>query len=115
MEAIPQFDTNSSPTHVEKDFRFDIQVPLRSVRKISMPFDLRQDPSKYFEPENEKLLFDVFPKTQAIEFDNRVLVYRFDDELPPMPWPQEIAGVPCYLTNDPHDNGPLIPIRYQSR
>ncbi|OQE02700.1 hypothetical protein PENVUL_c039G02126 [Penicillium vulpinum] len=78
-----------------------------------MPFDLRENPSNFVESSNNKLLFEVFPATQAIEFDNRVLVYRFD-ELPPKPWPQQIARVPCYLTTDPKDQGPSIPTRQWS-
>jgi hypothetical protein len=76
-----------------------------------MPFDLCQNPPKFFEPGNRKLLLDVFPGTMRVEYDDRVLVYRFD-QLPAKPWPKMIAGVPCYLTDGPRDEGPTIPIRY---
>jgi hypothetical protein len=33
--------------------------------------------------------------------------------LPAKPWPKKIAGVPCYLTSDPDDQGPIIPILLQ--
>ncbi|KAJ9483242.1 hypothetical protein VN97_g10173 [Penicillium thymicola] len=106
--------SNPTPPQDEKNWRFDLRIPLPSARQMFMPFDLREYPSKFLEPANNNLLFEIFPKTQAIEFDDRVLVYRFD-ELPPKPWPRQIARVPCYLTNDPHDNGPMIPIRHRSR
>ena len=45
-----------------------------------------------------KLLIDLFPTTQAVEFDDRILIFRVE-VLPPKPWPKRIAGVPCYLTD----------------
>lgn len=78
------------------------------------PFNLRQTPSEFHAKENTKLLFDVFPGTRKIDFDNRVLVYHLDN-LPAKPWPKKIAGVPCYLTSDPDDQGPIIPIRRRGR
>lgn len=35
--------------------------------------------------------------------------------MPSKPWPKKIAGVPCYLTADRNDPGPIIPIRCRSR
>ncbi|KAJ5139195.1 uncharacterized protein N7515_004043 [Penicillium bovifimosum] len=69
---------------------------------------------EFHETESSRLLFQVFPGTQRVDFDDRVLVYHFD-QLPAKPWPKKIAGVPCFLTADPNDRGPIIPIRYRSR
>lgn len=77
-----------------------------TTRRIIMPFDLRQTPEKFFEQKSTKFLFDVFPGTRRLVFDDRVLVYR-SDQLPAMPWLKMIAGVP--LTDDPRDEGLIIP------
>jgi hypothetical protein len=87
---------------------------LPSSRQIILPFDLRQNSLKFYETESSRLLFQIFPGTQRVDFDDRVLVYHFD-QLPAKPWPKKIAGVPCFLTADPNDQGPIIPIRYRSR
>ncbi|KAB8239614.1 uncharacterized protein BDW43DRAFT_8965 [Aspergillus alliaceus] len=79
-----------------------------------LPFDLRRTPSKFLKTENFKLLLKVFPGTQRVDFDDRVLVFHLD-QLPAKPWPKKIAGVPCYLTEDLNDQGPIIPIRHRSR
>lgn len=46
-------------------------------------------------------------------FDERILDFHLD-QLPAKPWPKKIAGVPCYLTTDPTDPGPTIPLRFRS-
>ncbi|KAI2720819.1 hypothetical protein CBS147332_4059 [Penicillium roqueforti] len=51
---------------------------------------------------------------RAVEFDDRILIFRVE-VLPPKPWPKRIAGVPCYLTDNPNDKGPAIPFRYRTR
>lgn len=56
----------------------------------------------------------VFPGTQGVDFDERILVFHLD-QLPAKPWPKKIAGVPCYLTTDSNDPGPIIPLRFRSR
>lgn len=83
-------------------------------RQIILPFDLRQTPSKFFEQDSSKLLYEILPGTQRVDFDERVLVYHLA-QLPEKPWPKKIAGIPCYFTADPNDQGPIIPIRYRSR
>lgn len=45
---------------------------------IVLPFDLHQAPKKFNAAENSKLLFDVFPGTQRVDFDERILVYYFN-------------------------------------
>lgn len=55
----------------------------------------------------------MLPGTERVDYDRRVLVYLLN-QLPPKPWPKKIAGLPCYLTTDPNDLGPTIPIRHQS-
>lgn len=37
------------------------------------------------------------------------------ETLPPEPWPLKVANVPCYLTTDPADNGPMVPLVHRSR
>ncbi|KAE8389043.1 hypothetical protein BDV23DRAFT_194689 [Aspergillus alliaceus] len=80
---------------------------------VMLPFDLRRTPSKFLETENFKLLLEVFPGTQRVDFNDRVLVFHLD-RLPAKPWPKKFAGVPCYLTEDANDQGPIIPIRHRS-
>ncbi|KAJ6184358.1 hypothetical protein N7519_005659 [Penicillium mononematosum] len=57
---------------------------------------------------------ELFPTTQEVEFDDRIFIFRVQ-ALPPKPWPKRVAGVPCYLTEDPYDDGPAIPYEYRSR
>ena len=89
------------------------RLGLAGSREIIFPFDLRASPPA-FSGQNLKLLIDLFPTTQAVEFDDRVLIFRVQ-VLPPKPWPKRVAGVPCYLTNDANDKGPVVPCRYRSR
>ena len=87
---------------------------LPASRQIIFEFDLRKSPSKFFEPSSNRYLLSVFPGAHRVDFDERVLVYYFTT-LPPKPWPKQIAGVPCYLTDNEHDLGPSIPIRRPGR
>lgn len=76
----------------------------------TLPFDLHVDPCQFNVRENLDSLLHVFPWTERVDFDTRVLVYRFSRyQLPPKPWPKKVAGVPCYLTDDPKDRGPVAP------
>ena len=47
-------------------------------------------------------------------FDDWVLVYYLPS-LPLKPWPRKGAGVPCFLTTNPNNQGPMIPIERPSR
>lgn len=82
--------------------------------QIILPFDLHRDPSESGKSANQRLLHQILPGTHRIDYDGRVLVYHLD-QLPPKPWPKKIAGLPCYLTTDPNDLGPMIPKWYFSR
>ncbi|KAJ5609271.1 hypothetical protein N7528_009838 [Penicillium herquei] len=109
----------SNPEHGHPRMKPEFEASLTDggnapfPRQIILPFDLRQNPSKFLEPGSRQLLLDVFPHIQNVEFDERVLVYHFD-QLPSKPWPKKIAGVPCFLTADPNERGPMIPIQHQS-
>lgn len=61
------------------------RLGLADSREIIFPFDLRVSPSE-FSGQTFKLLIDLFPTTLAVEFDDRVLIYRVQ-VLPPNPWP----------------------------
>jgi hypothetical protein len=80
---------------------------LSPARELVLDFDLHQSPNKFYHRECRKLLLDAFPGAHAIEFDGRLLVYRFH-QLPPKPWPKKIAGVPCYFTDHDNDLGPIV-------
>ncbi|KAJ5496988.1 hypothetical protein N7463_008975 [Penicillium fimorum] len=89
------------------------RLGLADAHEIIFPFDLRESPSESFKSQNTKLLMDIFPTTQMVESDDRVLIFRVQ-VLPPKPWPKRV-GVPCYLTDDPNHNGPFVPYRSFSR
>lgn len=89
------------------------RLELADSREIILPFHLRASTSEFFS-QNFKLLVDIFPTTQVVECDDRVLIFRVQ-VLPPKPWPKRVAGVLCYLTDDPNDEGSVIPFRYRSR
>ncbi|KAL2849274.1 hypothetical protein BJX68DRAFT_237826 [Aspergillus pseudodeflectus] len=80
---------------------------LSPARELVFDFDLHQSPNRFYDRECRKLLLDAFPGAHAIEFDDRLLVYRFS-QLPPKPWPKKIAGVPCYFTDHDNDLGPTV-------
>lgn len=87
---------------------------LPASRQIIFEFDLRKSPSKFFEHSSNRYLLSVFPGAHRVDFDERFLVYHFKT-LPPKPWPKQVAGVPCYLTDNESDFGPSIPIRRPGR
>ncbi|KAJ5384118.1 hypothetical protein N7517_002029 [Penicillium concentricum] len=68
MSSPPQYGTCPQD---ESNLRLDLQLPLPFTQQILMPFDLREHPSKFLEPPNNKLL-DIFPGTQAVELNDRV-------------------------------------------
>lgn len=78
-------------------------------RQVLLPFDLQTDPHQFRIAANRELLWEVFPNTVRLGFERKILMYQLLS-LPPHPWPQRIAGVPCYLTTMPGDLGPLPPI-----
>ncbi|KAI9367319.1 hypothetical protein BJX61DRAFT_316587 [Aspergillus egyptiacus] len=93
----------------------ETQPNLPISRQIRFPFDLHNSPAKFFDRANTKLLLDIFPSAQGVDFDERMLIYHFQT-LPPKPWPKKVAGVPCYLTDDEQDLGPFARIlRRRSR
>ncbi|KAJ0415689.1 hypothetical protein BJY00DRAFT_326822 [Aspergillus carlsbadensis] len=90
-----------------------VQMPEASPSSIPpaselvFDFDLRESPSKFHDRECRIRLLDAFPTAHAIDFDDRLLVCHFR-QLPPKPWPQRVAGVPCYLTDHDNDLGPFV-------
>lgn len=87
---------------------------LPSAKHIVLPFDLHKNPKGFFERKNIDLLKQLFPSTLRVDFDEWVLVFVLET-LPPKPWPLKVANVPCYLTTDPTDNGPTVPLVHRSR
>ena len=91
-----------------------LEASSLASRHIILPFDLHQDPSHFHEKSNYDLLFGLFPGAQIVQFDDYTLTFRFL-ELPAQPWPKTVAGVPSYLTADPNDRGPSVPLSHWSR
>jgi hypothetical protein len=48
-------------------------------------------------------------------FDDWVLLVYYLPSLPLKPWPRKVAGVPCFLTTNPNNQGSVIPIERPSR
>lgn len=85
-----------------------------SPRHVILPFNLRNNPKDFHNPENRKLLWKIFPQLDILSFDGHFLCFCVK-ALPPKPWPRTVAGVPAYLTTDRNDDGPIPPIKRTSQ
>ncbi|WEW61233.1 hypothetical protein PRK78_006723 [Emydomyces testavorans] len=73
---------------------------------VILPFNLHEDRGSFSKHENRDLLYQLFPGTKGINFDDYFLIF-WVEELPSKPWPLTVAGLPCYITTDRDDDGPL--------
>jgi hypothetical protein len=80
---------------------------LPPAREFVFDFDLHHSPNKFYDRECTNRLLEALPNAHGIEFDGRLLVYRFH-QLPLEQWPIKVAGVPCYFTDHDNDLGPLV-------
>ncbi|KAL3482733.1 hypothetical protein BJX62DRAFT_245593 [Aspergillus germanicus] len=104
-------------THAHPEFHpdspQDTPMTLPTSREVTFEFDLHLQPAEFLSIDRRKLLLDIFPGAHRVEFNERVLVFYFD-QLPAKPWPKKVAGVPCYLTDNENDRGPSFPTRHRS-
>ncbi|KAM0429745.1 hypothetical protein ACHAPT_006351 [Fusarium lateritium] len=78
------------------------------ARHITLPFDLRRDPTAMSNDENRELLSMIFPDTTGVGGDGFFL-YIYVSRMPPKPWPKTIAGLPLILAPSPGPEHSPIP------
>ncbi|OJJ42911.1 hypothetical protein ASPZODRAFT_161911 [Penicilliopsis zonata CBS 506.65] len=114
-EAYIEQRVSLKASHAHPDpsppWRTHVDVP--PSRDIVLPFDLTRNPEAYSNPENQELLMQVFRDCIALSFGRGILIFQLL-ALPPRPWPQKIAGAPCYLTDVEFDWGPVAPLDRRS-
>ena len=81
-----------------------------SAAASSIELNLKLHPTDVNDAANRELLYAYFRGCKLFGFDEFMLIFHLD-ELPAKPWPNTIAEVPCYLTTDKEDRGPLSRIQ----
>lgn len=72
------------------------------------PFDLHEDTRASYKESNLDLLQSLFPGTEWVLLGSFAVIFKVHP-LPPGPWLLKVAGLACFITDNPEECRPDAP------